>query len=56
MFQIQAMGAELPNPLPQDDEGIQKMFNHISKSNDIKLKNATWISEWRYELCIFSFF
>ncbi|ETW78092.1 hypothetical protein HETIRDRAFT_325575, partial [Heterobasidion irregulare TC 32-1] len=45
-FHIQAMGVELPIPAPQDDEGIQAMFNDISKSTDIQLRNTSWVSEW----------
>lgn len=40
-------GGDLDRPLPTDTEGIQAMFNSITKSTDITLQNASWISEWR---------
>lgn len=46
LFQVQIMG-KLPAPLPKNTEGLQALFNTISKSTDIKLRNATWISEWQ---------
>ncbi|KAF9007718.1 FAD/NAD-P-binding domain-containing protein [Hymenopellis radicata] len=47
MFHVQAMGANLPDPLPQSTEEIQAMFNDISQSQDIHLTDATCISVWR---------
>ncbi|KAL6302884.1 FAD binding domain-containing protein, partial [Sparassis latifolia] len=47
LFQVQALGRDLPAVLPKDTEGIQKLFNSISGVTDIKLEDAEWISEWR---------
>ncbi|KAA1473986.1 FAD/NAD-P-binding domain-containing protein [Dentipellis sp. KUC8613] len=47
LFQIQALGPELPKPLPHDTEGLQAMLNVLSQSTDIKLSNASCVSEWR---------
>ncbi|KAI0065250.1 FAD/NAD-P-binding domain-containing protein [Artomyces pyxidatus] len=46
-FQVQSMGVDLPKPPPDNTENLQKMFEDISKCRDIKLQNASWISEWR---------
>ncbi|KAI0042339.1 hypothetical protein FA95DRAFT_586450 [Auriscalpium vulgare] len=47
VFQVQSLGPELPTTLPTNTAGIQEMLNEIAQSTDIKLRNASWISEWR---------
>ncbi|KAH9912833.1 FAD binding domain-containing protein [Fomitopsis serialis] len=56
LFQVQAVGPDLPATLPTDTEGIQRLFVSISGSQNITLSNATWISEWRANIRMASAF
>ena len=47
LFQMQAVGHELPAELPTDLEGIRKLFRSISNRDDIIIDKAEWVSEWR---------
>ncbi|KAA1474344.1 hypothetical protein DENSPDRAFT_324848 [Dentipellis sp. KUC8613] len=47
LFYIQALGPEMPNPLPHDTAGLQALLDKVSKSTEIKLSNASCVSEWR---------
>ncbi|KAH9830219.1 FAD binding domain-containing protein [Rhodofomes roseus] len=47
LFQVQALGPDLPTDLPRDTKGVQELFNSISGAKDIELLNASWTSEWR---------
>ncbi|TFY52069.1 hypothetical protein EVG20_g10720, partial [Dentipellis fragilis] len=47
LFQIQALGPELPKTLPHDTAGVQALLDDISGSTEIKLSNVSCASEWR---------
>ncbi|KAH9917071.1 FAD/NAD-P-binding domain-containing protein [Fomitopsis serialis] len=47
LFQVQALGPDLPDTFPTDTEGIQRLFESISGSQDIALSNAAWVSTWK---------
>ena len=48
LFQLQALGADLPKVFPTDLEGIRSLFKSISKRDDIVIHDVKWASEWRY--------
>ncbi|KAA1473587.1 hypothetical protein DENSPDRAFT_882158 [Dentipellis sp. KUC8613] len=47
LFQIQALGPQLPKTLPHDTAGVQALLDDISGSDEIKLANVSCASEWR---------
>ncbi|KAI0314949.1 FAD/NAD-P-binding domain-containing protein [Amylostereum chailletii] len=47
LFQIQALGPHVPASFPDNDEGMQKLFDDISHASDIRLRNVSWVSEWK---------
>ncbi|EKM59579.1 uncharacterized protein PHACADRAFT_205796 [Phanerochaete carnosa HHB-10118-sp] len=47
LFQMQALGHELPASLPTDLEGIRKLFQSISHRDDILIHDVEWVTEWR---------
>ncbi|KAI0314515.1 FAD/NAD-P-binding domain-containing protein [Amylostereum chailletii] len=55
-FQIQSLGPDLPSPLPPDNDAIQKLFNAVSQSSNIQLRNSSWMSEWRANMRMVSRF
>lgn len=50
LFQLQALGHNLPAELPTDLEGIRQLFARIAGRDDIIIHDAQWVSEWRYVL------
>ncbi|EKM59580.1 uncharacterized protein PHACADRAFT_205797 [Phanerochaete carnosa HHB-10118-sp] len=47
LFQMQALGHELPDRLPTDLEGIRKLFQSVSHRDDILIHDVEWVTEWR---------
>lgn len=47
LFQVQALGHDLPAELPTDVEGIRKLFYEITGRDDIQILDTEWVSEWR---------
>ncbi|OBZ76355.1 Pentachlorophenol 4-monooxygenase [Grifola frondosa] len=47
LFQLQAVGPNLPAILPVDPVGVQDLFNSITGSTDIKLENVCCVTDWR---------